>query len=70
MQEPHIKEALADFLAEHLLSEDLEFKDDLPNEPIFFSKKIIKLTVDPSLHWIMHFDGLCEPMNLEKQCQV
>lgn len=34
-------QALADFLVEHHLSEDLEFKDDLLDEPIFFIEKII-----------------------------
>ena len=59
-------QALADFLSEHSLSEYSEFKDDPPDEPIFFTEKIIKHTVD--------HDGSCiltelhEPMNLEKQC--
>ena len=48
---------LADFLAEHPLDEDSEFKDDLLDGPVFFTEKIIKHTVDPDLHWIMHFDG-------------
>lgn len=30
-------QALANFLAEHDLSEDLEFKDDLPDVPTFFT---------------------------------
>ena len=50
-------QALADFLAKHPLAEDLEFKDDLPDELVFFIKKIINHTVDPDIHWIMHFDG-------------
>ena len=50
-------QALADFLAKHHLSEDSKFKDDLSDEPIFFTEKIIKHTVDPNLHWIMHFNG-------------
>ena len=48
---------MADFLAEHPLDEDLEFKDDHLDEPVFFTEKIIKRTIDPDLHWIMHFDG-------------
>ena len=48
---------MADFLAEHPLSGDSKFKDDLPDEPVFFIEKIIKHIVDPDLHWIMHFDG-------------
>ena len=48
---------MADFLAEHPLLEDSEFKDDLLDEPIFFTEKIIKHTVNLDLHWIMHFNG-------------
>ena len=51
------RQALADFLAEHPLDEDLDFKNDLPDEPIFFTEKIIKHTIDLDLHWIMYFDG-------------
>ena len=50
-------QALTDFLAEHLLFEDSEFKDDLLDEPVFFIEKVIKHTVDPDLHWIMSFNG-------------
>ena len=50
-------QALADFLVEHPLDEDSEFKDDLLDKPVFFTKKIIKHTVDLDLHWIKHFDG-------------
>lgn len=52
-----IGQAFADFLAEHPLSEDSEFKGDLPNEPVFFAEKVMKQTVDIGLHWIMCFDG-------------
>lgn len=50
-------QALTDFLAEHLLDEDLEFKDDISGKPVFFTEKIVKHSVDPDLHWIKHFDG-------------
>ena len=50
-------QALIDFLAEHPLDEDPKFKDGFPDEPVFFTEKIIKHTVDPDLHWIMHFNG-------------
>lgn len=48
---------MADFLAEHPLSGDSKFKDDLPDKLVFFTEKIIKHTVDPNFRWIMHFDG-------------
>ena len=50
-------QALVEFLAEHPLLKNSEFKDDLLDEQIFFTEKIITHTVDPNLHWIMHLDG-------------
>lgn len=48
---------LADFLADDPLYNESEFKDNLPDEPVFLAGKIIRHTVDPDLHWVMCFDG-------------
>lgn len=48
-------QAFANFLVEHPLSEDLEFKDNLLDESMFLIKKILEI-VNPELHYIMYFD--------------
>lgn len=48
-------QALADFLAEHLLPEDSPFNNELPNEPSYLVDWASELEKED--HWGMNFDG-------------